>query len=115
MPTDTPLPEPPSSLTDWRGTPFGKGARVYYPFMSGRSCFMAEGTVESIEFVKQDIDELHRFVKRQGDAIDYHGHYERMLKRLRIKVMVRIKRRNIKWSNSKDVVAITRLDNITVI
>lgn len=118
-PADSPLPEPPSSLKDWRGVPFSQGTRIYYPFMSGRSAFMAEGVVESIEFVKEDMNEIKRMLKRGKPHFmsddEWAASQERHMKRMRVKVMVRVKRRNVNWRNTRDVVAITRLDNITVV
>lgn len=118
-PADTPLPEPPSSLKDWRGVPYSAGTRIYYPFMSGRSCFMAEGVVESIEFVKEDMNSLLREIKRGKPHFCTEDEWTRLLekrmKRMRVKVMVKVSKRNVNWRNSRDVVAITRLDNITVV
>lgn len=101
-----PLPTPPSSLRDWRGNPYKSGSHILYPFQMGRSCFMAEGVVESIQFVGTEHQQWLRDFKRTGKT---------PARKINLKVMVRVVNRNSRYKPDKNVVAITRLDNITVI
>lgn len=117
-PPDTPLPSPPSSLTDWRNVPYGPGTRIYYPYAMGRSCFIAEGVVKSIEFVKEDVNQLLRHYKTQGELqvrMSWDKRHDMLVKHMRVKVVIEVKRRSGRYKSEKSEVAITRLDNITVV
>lgn len=45
-----PLPAPPSSLEDWRGIRYSRGARIFYPIARNSSSYMVEAIVECIDW-----------------------------------------------------------------